>query len=887
MWLPGHDIIIEEFLSTIESRKIFIFVSLDDQLHIQRALPSSAIPEFMYFIRDGDEKRPRITEASFENRVQFGTMTGNTLDSLLRLMQGVYLPLFLDNRAWPEKVRKDFSNQAHKFMAFLTDTTYQQKGFTVLYVPREKINNIAEAAKAKDLVQRLEALIIHWTRQIKEVINNQHAAESGESSGPMEEIQFWKSRCEDLSGISQQLKHDDIKKIIDVLTLARSSYLDQFLRLSNLIQDGSNQAQDNLRFLSILVDPCRELSSTDPDRIPKILPKLLNCIRIIWTHSTYYNTKERITSLLRKLSNEIIRRCSQRISLEEIFHGDVEKSIVVLHQSIECGDSWRQIYKRMVSHVYKYTKRNWDFDQSSIFAQIDAFVQRCRDLLEVCEGQIQFARKIAGGKKAPIPFFGGSKGPEIAKSLEDIEFTFDHYVNNLWAIRKYILDVKATQWHDDFNVFKQGIKDLEVMMQKVITSAFEDANTVEKFIELLDIFHHLAKREAIKRTVEKKTTDLYNLYLHELNAVKVEFEGRRKTPEILRFHPDFAGAGYWAKGLLRRLKQPMESLQGATFLPFSHLGEEARSQYDPLVSALEDYIFKTHHDWISSTQCTVGPKLNTPLMGRTRGNFLNVTFHKDLSRLFSEVHYWQKLKMDIPFNANELYSKKEELRCLNENVLLVVRDYNTILETLNQEEHNLFKERIRFLDRKINPGLTNLTWASKGITEYFVKDCRKYSSDVQHIVTDFSDSVNSIQKQCTLISEVLLCNIEQKKIYQLSEFEESQEAFRQIVQRKLKSAHETIQVILSNLYEVFRLDGKDIQHQWTKFIDKMDEKVCDALRVCVKRSLQEMSRAINGEGGKSKDNAAEVHPLFKVNVILDNTKVEFSPTLQKLEFVIS
>jgi hypothetical protein len=30
-----------------------------------------------------------------------------------------------------------------------------------------------EASKQKDLVQRLESTIIHWTRQIKEVVNRQ------------------------------------------------------------------------------------------------------------------------------------------------------------------------------------------------------------------------------------------------------------------------------------------------------------------------------------------------------------------------------------------------------------------------------------------------------------------------------------------------------------------------------------------------------------------------------------------------------------------------------------------------------------------------------------------------------------------------------------------
>jgi dynein heavy chain len=103
--------------------------------------------------------------------------------------------------------------------------------------------------------------------------------------------------------------------------------------------------------------------------------------------------------------------------------------------------------------------------------------------------------------------------------------------------------------------------------------------------------------------------------------------------------------------------------------------------YDSLVSSLEDYVLKTHQEWLATPQCTTNPKLNTPLMGRGKNSFLTVTFHKDLARTFHEVHYFQKLRMDVPFIANESFSKREELRTLTENVLLVVRDYNTIIET--------------------------------------------------------------------------------------------------------------------------------------------------------------------------------------------------------------
>lgn len=69
---------------------------------------------------------------------------------------------------------------------------------------------------------------------------------------------------------------------------------------------------------------------------------------------------------------------------------------------------------------------------------------------------------------------------------------------------------------------------------------------------------------------------------------------------------------------------------------------------------------------------------------------------------------------EIPHYAADVYAKREELRVLRENVLLVIRDYNRIIDILSVEERTLFKERIRFLDKKILPGLTKLTWSSKG-----------------------------------------------------------------------------------------------------------------------------------------------------------------------------
>ena len=54
-----------------------------------------------------------------------------------------------------------------------------------------------------------------------------------------------------------------------------------------------------------------------------------------------------------------------------------------------------------------------------------------------------------------------------------------------------------------------------------------------------------------------------------------------------------------------------------------------------------------------------------------------------------------------------------------------------IIAVLSSEERGLFRERIRSLDKKIHPGLTKLTWASKGISDYFIGECRNNCSKVR------------------------------------------------------------------------------------------------------------------------------------------------------------
>ena len=131
---------------------------------------------------------------------------------------------------------------------------------------------------------------------------------------------------------------------------------------------------------------------------------------------------------------------------------DVEKCMEDLDESISCCQQWKEICTKMQYMVKKYSQsektRPWILDRDdTIFAENEAFIQRCRDLKEICEGQLQFAQR---GASCKMPVFGGTRGQEWKNNLQDLKKMFDKYLDGIKGLDYDILDVKITKWHDDY-----------------------------------------------------------------------------------------------------------------------------------------------------------------------------------------------------------------------------------------------------------------------------------------------------------------------------------------------------------------------------------------------------------------------------------------------------
>ena len=87
------------------------------------------------------------------------------------------------------------------------------------------------------------------------------------------------------------------------------------------------------------------------------------------------------------MSSEIIARCRFKISLSDIFEGQVERSRVSLQECIDCCRSWKDTYDHITKVHSVVSEEIWVLDESSIFAQVGLHVH-CNSLHSIACVQV-------------------------------------------------------------------------------------------------------------------------------------------------------------------------------------------------------------------------------------------------------------------------------------------------------------------------------------------------------------------------------------------------------------------------------------------------------------------------------------------------------------------
>ena len=100
----------------------------------------------------------------------------------------------------------------------------------------------------------------------------------------------------------------------------------------------------------------------------------------------------------------------------------------------------------ILSHKLKGLQRSelkvWILKLNEVLTINNVYIL-CFSLLKVCEGLTHFARRSDGTQQS-LPIFPGLKGPDISRSLNEVEATFMKNLIILKNVKHTILDVKVS-----------------------------------------------------------------------------------------------------------------------------------------------------------------------------------------------------------------------------------------------------------------------------------------------------------------------------------------------------------------------------------------------------------------------------------------------------------
>lgn len=583
--------------------------------------------------------------------------------------------------------------------------------------------------------------------------------------------------------VKYQLNHKDFLKVFKILRQSQSIFAQPIENNMVLIDKEIKRAQNNVRYLKLLIEPCNELSSLDsPADIPTKLPRIVNIIRFIWLNSGYFNSPDAITKIFRYVGNQIIKFCCSKINVSAIFNGDAVNQIKVANLSIDCCLYYKIIYEK----ISKMPKNDeWSLNQCLIFNHLDSFINRVYDFIEICEGIIIFSRKTAT-ENHPQLQFGGDRGTEFEYTCDRIEETFEKVIAKIQRKSRNILDINEKTWLKSIREFQEMTSNLEEIIDNLIINVFTRVENLDEGIYGLACLHRFSTREKLHRSYERKVSIVWNLFADELSLTNKQVI--ENDDENLSYLPKLPGQIIQYKMNRIRLIRLRSLFEQNEWLPESIDTIKIITNYKTMIYKMEKNTQTLFNEWVQSLGVDIVSKLNRLLLKRslTHSGLFECNIDDGIFMIFREARFFQMLGFGFPVHLNQFFSRERAIRLIYDSIVEMITSYNRILISLSETERLLLRPLTQICDKCIAPGALKLIWANEGL-DIYINDCNKNIRELSDFIRIYRQTNAKIVSTCERICEIIAVNIPCDKPRQLLEIE-------QMVQEYLNKQAKTIDI---------------------------------------------------------------------------------------------
>ncbi|CAL6078446.1 Outer-arm_dynein gamma [Hexamita inflata] len=714
---------------------------------------------------------------SVDQDLACGMLAKNYLQSLVILLQNVFQPV-LENQDLCQKQLSEaqvstFLNTCKRFVDSLQKCGLIIKDQVKLIVPEDdNIKKIPQnptqaqinkmLADQPEQVSSIECAVAALCNQIELFLVDQEKVRiEGEDVGPESEQIFWRARMACYNHIQQQMKDIVwINSAMVILKQSGSQVVSRWQKVKQRVQEGTNEAKDNLKYLSTITDILQPLYSNQPGKLTLVIQDLMETIKMTHAMAKYYGSRDNMTTLMVKISNQMIKSCRiwiktipKELQVTESEEGQRTKQHIIydrmpkdiLHRIGECitlNQRYQKAYQDVKQKLVQTPQeKQFDFSEEAIFGNFDLFCHRLKKIADIIITKDNFS----------------SLEKTTVSGLQEIIKNQNSAINELKVKPYDALMHRMVTFDEDYDKYKNSIKKQEDDLKNYVDIQFSvEKPQLQDLINIMQQLGEILNRPNLKGHVLQKYKKLLELYFQYIKQVSEFFDNQKEQPPIPAGFTEIGGRIAWAKILYLHINKFMNffkrvyvkkqeeanmdyapdadvmyaaSMEQQSIVPdgYQRILEEFKSkikvqkEFNELQEKLNQYIkmcLSKWHQEISEIRMSLQ---STVLVEHPKTKQLYVNFDQRITELCHEVKILQTLKIaesEIPEAAKSITLHEINLSKYRDQLVELIKEIEILYKELHEDTRELMQPLLNKLQKRIQPLLHTVCWTSMNLPEY-------------------------------------------------------------------------------------------------------------------------------------------------------------------------
>ncbi|KAI8438606.1 hypothetical protein MSG28_011048 [Choristoneura fumiferana] len=674
----------------------------------------------MYRIKNKAIDTKNVADDYYLVYLDIDQQTENIVSAIYKTMDRVYIPALKECKAWgdinppnpkSQDIIKTYVSKVMLFIDYLAKTKIDLDCCT-----RFKVNltlyeeELADQEKMKLAITKTYVLeeictfVKQWMKQITMVlVQSQQLRREPSNIGPLAELDHWRRQLTTFTSIIEHIKSDPCQMYIHTLIRAKSKLIKKWRQLDNQVTDYYNEAYDNVKYLYALEKYCEPLYRCDPHTMQQYIPGLIYTVRMIFATSRYYNTTKQISTLLVKVTNQILNMCMDYLTnngRKTIWNQDKLFFIKKSRLCLGLYGFYRECYAETQKEMQEAAdERPFGCSEMYIFGKFETFRKRVLKIIDLFQTYITYY----------------VLNKTTLEGIEEYAANFNKLFKAISTKTYDAMDHRRPDFDRDFKTYKDSVANQELLLENFMINSVNKCPTTEIALHLL---HRFEKLQLECLYLEDQYYDLISKYTGEIESIRDRYNEERENPELPRNMPPVAGRIMWIRFYDKNIQHPMNEFQKHDEV-ITHMNtQRCIKLFNVMYIVFTEYELIYHKAWAENVgQVRLG--LIAPLLIRHPvTNLYIVNFNVYIPECIREVEYMWQLGLSVPDSAQVVAYCKDQILGNCERIKQLVERNNQIRRSMPKLYLPLLRAQLVKMEKAFLPGLSTITWTSLEIPAY-------------------------------------------------------------------------------------------------------------------------------------------------------------------------